>query len=216
MPTEKHASSDVAFTPAVKAIQAKKGSRSAYARMEERGGWATEITDDLAAFIAEQNSFFLATASAEGQPYIQHRGGPPGFLRVLDETTLAFADYRGNRQYISLGNLGENPKVHLFLIDYATRRRIKIWGEAAVVDDPELLAALMPAGYDARPEQVIVIQVSAWDMNCPQHIPQKLESADVEKALAARDARIAALEAELSRLRAPKGHDLRGSYDVAT
>jgi uncharacterized protein len=176
MSTEKHASSDVAFTPAVKAIQARKGSRGAYARMEERGGWETEITDDLAAFIAEQNSFFFATASADGQPYVQHRGGPPGFLRVLDETTLAFADYRGNRQYISLGNLTENPKVHLFLIDYVTRRRIKIWGEAVVVeDDPALLAELMPAGYAARPEQVIVIHVTAWDENCPQHIPRKVD-----------------------------------------
>jgi hypothetical protein len=203
MPTEKHASSDVAFTPAVKAIQTRKGSRGAYARMEERGGWETSISDELASFIAEQNSFFLATANAEGQPYIQHRGGPPGFLRVLDETTLGFADYRGNRQYISLGNLVENPKVHLFLIDYATRQRIKIWGEAKVVEgDPALLAKLMPAGYDARPEQAIVIHVTAWDANCPQHIPQKLQAEDVAKALATRDAKIAALESELARLRA--------------
>jgi predicted pyridoxine 5'-phosphate oxidase superfamily flavin-nucleotide-binding protein len=203
MPTPKHASSDVAFTPAVKAIQTRKGSRSAYARMEERGGWETSISDELASFIAEQNSFFLATASADGQPYIQHRGGPPGFLRVLDDATLAFADYRGNRQYISLGNLAENAKVHLFLIDYATRQRIKIWGEAKVVeDDPALLAKLMPAGYDARPEQAIVIHVTAWDANCPQHIPQKLQAEDVAKALAARDAKIAALEAELARRRA--------------
>lgn len=200
--TTKHASSDVAFTPAVKAIQTRKGSRGAYARMEERGGWETEITDELAEFIGEQNSFFLATANAEGQPYIQHRGGPPGLLRVLDETTLAFADYRGNRQYMSLGNLTENPKVHLFLIDYETRRRIKIWGEARVVEnDPELLAKLMPEGYSARSEQAIVIRVTAWDENCPQHIPMKVEADDVAKALAARDAKIAALEAELARLR---------------
>jgi predicted pyridoxine 5'-phosphate oxidase superfamily flavin-nucleotide-binding protein len=175
MATHHRASSDVAFTSAVKAVQTRKGSRAAYARMEERGGWETEITGELADFIGEQNSFFLATASADGQPYIQHRGGPPGFLRVLDATTLAFADYRGNRQYISLGNLAENPKVHLFLIDYATRRRIKIWGEAVVVeDDPALLAELMPEGYDARPEQAIIIHVSAWDENCPQHIPRKV------------------------------------------
>ena len=175
MPPERHASSDVAFTSAVKAIQTRRGSRAPYARMEARGGWETSITEDLAAFVGEQNSFFLATANADGQPYIQHRGGPPGFLRVLDETTLAFADYRGNRQYISLGNLSENPKVHLFLIDYATQRRIKIWGEARVVeDDPALLASLMPAGYDARPEQAIVIHVTAWDENCPQHIPRKV------------------------------------------
>jgi uncharacterized protein len=167
--------SDVAFTEAVKAIQTRKGSRKAYARMEEGGGWDTVISEDLAAFIAEQDSFFLATANADGQPYIQHRGGPPGFLRVLDETTLAFADFRGNRQYISIGNLTENPKVHLFLIDYETRRRIKIWGEAKVVeDDPALLAKLMPVGYDARPERALVIHVTAWDENCPQHIPRKV------------------------------------------
>ena len=164
--------SDVAFTPSVKAIQARKGSRNAYARMEKGAGWETEISPELAAFLAKQNSFFLATASADGQPYIQHRGGPPGFLRVLDATTLGFADFRGNRQYISLGNLAENPKVHLFFVDYATRTRIKVWGEAVVVeDDPELLKELTPADYDARPEQAIIIHVTAWDMNCPQHIP---------------------------------------------
>ena len=196
-------SSDVAFTPAVKSIQARKGSREAYARMERRGGWQTAIDDDLAAFIGQQTSWFLATANAAGQPYIQHRGGPPGFLRVLDPHTLAFADYRGNRQYISQGNLTENPKVHLFLIDYANKQRVKIWGEARVVeDDPALLAALMPEAYDARPEQAIVIAVTAWDANCPQHIPQRLEAADVTASLAARDAKIAALEAEVRTLRA--------------
>ncbi|HSO37480.1 MAG TPA: pyridoxamine 5'-phosphate oxidase family protein [Labilithrix sp.] len=193
--------SDVAFTDSVKAIQTRKGSRKAYARMEEGGGWSTTIPDDLAAFIAEQNSFFLATANAAGQPYIQHRGGPPGFLHVLDETTLAFADFRGNRQYISLGNLAENPKVHLFLIDFAQRRRVKIWGEAKVVeDDPALVARLTPPGYDARPERAFVIHVAAWDENCPQHIPQRLEAADVAQALAARDRRIAELEATIARL----------------
>jgi predicted pyridoxine 5'-phosphate oxidase superfamily flavin-nucleotide-binding protein len=166
--------------------------------MEQGRGWQTTIDDELADFIGAQVSFFLATASAAGQPYIQHRGGPPGFLRVLDERTLAFADYHGNRQYISLGNLSENPRVHLFLIDYAHRRRIKIWGTARVVDDdPELLATLMPAGYDARPAQAIVIQVEAWDANCPQHIPQRLEARDVAEALQRRDARIAQLEAAL-------------------
>ncbi|CAN5915124.1 pyridoxamine 5'-phosphate oxidase family protein [soil metagenome] len=193
--------SDVAFTDSVKAIQTRKGSRKAYARMEEGGGWSTTIPDDLAAFIAEQNSFFLATANAAGQPYIQHRGGPPGFLHVLDETTLAFADFRGNRQYISLGNLAENPKVHLFLIDFAQRRRVKIWGEAKVVeDDPALVARLTPPGYDARPERAFVIRVAAWDENCPQHIPPRLEAAEVAQALAARDRRIAELEATIARL----------------
>jgi predicted pyridoxine 5'-phosphate oxidase superfamily flavin-nucleotide-binding protein len=197
--------SDVAFTPAVKAVQARKGSRRAYARMEQGAGWETEITADLAAFIAKQSSFFLATANAEGQPYIQHRGGPPGFLRVLDATTLGLADFRGNRQYISLGNLAENPKVQLFLIDYATRTRIKIWGEAVVIeDDPSLLAELMPEGYDARPEQAMIIQVKAWDANCPQHIPRLVPADDVAKLtdqLKSRDAKIATLEAEIARLR---------------
>jgi predicted pyridoxine 5'-phosphate oxidase superfamily flavin-nucleotide-binding protein len=196
-------SSDIAFTPTVKALQTKRGSRSAYARMEERGGWQTTVTPDLAAFIAAQTSMFLATASQDGQPYIQHRGGPAGFLRILDERTLAFADYAGNRQYISTGNLADNPKAYLFLIDYARRRRIKIWGTARVVDDdPALMDALMPADYPARPEQVIVFTVSAWDTNCPQHIPQRFEAADVAAALNERDARIAELEAEVARLRA--------------
>jgi uncharacterized protein len=127
--------SDLAFTPAVKAIQSARGSRAGYARMEQRGGWRTELDASIEAFIAAQRSFFLATANASGQPYIQHRGGPPGFLRVLDPKTLAFADFKGNRQYISIGNLSENPKVHLFLIDYATQSRVKIWGEARVIDD---------------------------------------------------------------------------------
>ncbi|HEY3677523.1 MAG TPA: pyridoxamine 5'-phosphate oxidase family protein, partial [Bradyrhizobium sp.] len=132
-------SSDVAFTPAVKAIQSRKGSRDAYAQVEENGGWRTEVDDNLAAFLAQADSFFLATASADGQPYIQHRGGPKGFVKVLDKTTLAFADYSGNRQFISQGNLSENPKAHIFLIDYAHRRRVKIWGEARVVDDDPAL-----------------------------------------------------------------------------
>jgi predicted pyridoxine 5'-phosphate oxidase superfamily flavin-nucleotide-binding protein len=195
-------SSDVAFTPAVKAVQARKGSRAAYARVEQSGGWRTEIDDDLAAFLAGQDSLFLATASADGQPTIQHRGGPKGFVRILDNNTLAFADYSGNRQYITQGNLAENPKANIFLIDYAHRRRVKIWGEARVVDDdPALLKSLMPAGYKARPEQVILFKISAWDTNCPQHIPQKFDAADVLAALASRDARIAELEAELAKLK---------------
>jgi predicted pyridoxine 5'-phosphate oxidase superfamily flavin-nucleotide-binding protein len=192
-------SSDVAFTPAVKTIQARKGSRSAYARVEQHGGWRTEIDEDLAAFLAAQDSMFLATASADGQPYIQHRGGPKGFIRILDKNTLAFADYSGNRQYITQGNLSENPKANIFLMDYAHRRRVKIWGEARVVDDdPALTKSLMPQGYKARPEQVILFKVSAWDTNCPQHIPQKFDAADVAAALASRDSRIAELEAELA------------------
>ena len=195
-------SSDVAFTPAVKAIQARKGSREAYAHVEENGGWRTEIDDKLAAFLADTNSFFLATASADGQPYIQHRGGPKGFIKILDKTTIAFADYAGNRQYITQGNLSENPRAHIFIMDYAHRRRVKIWGEARVVDDdPALLDSLMPKGYRARPEQVVIFKIAAWDTNCPQHIPQKFDAADVAAALAQRDARISELEAELAKLR---------------
>ncbi|WP_294541313.1 pyridoxamine 5'-phosphate oxidase family protein [uncultured Rhodoblastus sp.] len=195
-------SSDIAFTPSVKAVQERKGSRRAYAHVEENGGWPTRITPELAAFIAAQTSVFLATANSLGQPTIQHRGGPPGFLRVLDEATIGFADFTGNRQYITLGNLAENDRAHLFLIDYATRKRIKIWGRARVVEDDEtLLAELMPRDYRARPSQAILFSVSAWDANCPQHIPQKIDAADVAAALAERDDRIRALEAELAALR---------------
>jgi predicted pyridoxine 5'-phosphate oxidase superfamily flavin-nucleotide-binding protein len=195
-------SSDVAFTESVKAIQARRGSRGAYARMEERGGWKTAITPELGEFIAAQRSFFLATANLEGQPYVQHRGGPPGFLHVLDERTLAFADFSGNRQYITLGNLAQNPRAHLFLIDYAERTRVKIWGEASVVEsDPKILERLRPIDYRARVEQAIVFRVSAWDANCPQHIPRRFEAEDVEAKLRKRDERIEELEAELRQLR---------------
>jgi predicted pyridoxine 5'-phosphate oxidase superfamily flavin-nucleotide-binding protein len=197
--------SDVAFTPAVKAIQARKGSREAYAEVEQNGGWRTEIDQDLAAYLTEANSAYLATASADGQPYIQHRGGPKGFIRVLDKNTLAFADYRGNRQYITQGNLSENTKAYIFVMDYVHRRRVKLWGEARVVDDDDaLLKSLMPRGYKARGEQVILFRVSAWDTNCPQHIPQKFDAADVAAMLASRGTRIAELEAELAALKGEK------------
>jgi len=195
-------SSDVAFTPAVKAVQARKGSRAAYGRMEEKGAWQTSITPDLASFIAAQTSVFLATVNADGQPYIQHRGGPVGFLHVLDDKTIGFADFAGNRQYISQGNLADNPKAHLFLIDYVHKKRVKIWGEARIVEgDEKLISQLMPDDYKARPEQSILFTVSAWDANCPQHIPQRFEAADVAAALAERDARIETLQAEIKRLR---------------
>lgn len=201
-------SSDVAFTPAVKAIQSRKGSRMMYAHVEDRGGWRTEVDEGLASFLAEANSFYFATASADGQPYIQHRGGPKGFIKVLDKNTLAFADYKGNQQYITQGNLSENPKTYIFVMDYAHRRRVKLWGEARVVeDDDALLQSLMPKGYKARPEQAILFRIEAWDTNCPQHIPQKFDAADVAAALASRDARIVELEAELAALKgepAPK------------
>ena len=196
--------SDVAFTPAVKSIQTRKGSREAYSHVEQRG-WRTEVDENLAAFLAEANSFYFATASADGQPYIQHRGGPKDFLKVLDKQTLAFTDYAGNQQYLTQGNLSENPKAYIFVMDYAHRRRVKIWGEAHVVeDDPALTQSLMPRGYRARPEQVIVFKIAAWDTNCPQHIPQKFDAADVAAALAARDARIAELEAEVAALKEEK------------
>ena len=202
MPDTVTSSSDVAFTPAVKSIQARKGSREAYAHVEQHGGWRTEIDDNLAGLLGQTNSFYLATASADGQPYIQHRGGPKGFIKLLDKTTLAFADFSGNRQYITQGNLSENPRSYIFVMDYAHRRRIKIWGEARVVDDdPALTASLMPHGYKARPEQVILFKIAAWDTNCPQHIPQKFDAADVAAALALRDGRIAELEAELATLK---------------
>jgi len=194
--------SDIAFTPTVKAIQARKGSRHGYARMEEGGSWASTITPELQAFIAQQTSFYMATANADGQPYIQHRGGPAGFLRVLDEHTLAMVDFAGNKQYISQGNLSENPKAHLFLMDYAHRQRIKIWGEAKVIEgDAELMAKLMPSDYKAKAEQVILFTVTAWDANCPQHIPVRFDAALVQKALDERDQRIRDLEAEIARLR---------------
>jgi uncharacterized protein len=194
-------SSDVAFTPTVKALQARKGSRASYERLEEKGGWQTCITPELADFIQAQTSIFLATVNAEGQPYIQHRGGPAGFLRVLDHKTIGFADFAGNKQYITQGNLADNPKAHLFLIDYVHKKRVKIWGEAHVVENDELTAQLMPGGYKARPEQAILFTVSAWDANCPQHIPQRFEVLDVAVALAERDSRLDALQAEIKRLR---------------
>ncbi len=167
--------------------------------MEERGGWQTTITPDLAAFVGDVRSFFLASANAEGQPYIQHRGGPPGFLKVIDEHTFGLADFKGNRQFISQGNLEENPKAFIFLIDYMLRRRIKIWGKARMGEaDAALAARLMPEGYGAKPEQILLFDLEAWDANCPHHIPQRFEAEDVARALAERDARIAELEALLA------------------
>ena len=193
--------SDIVFTPSVKAQQQAHGSRHAYARMEQGRGWQTGITDEVRGFIEAQTTLFMATANLDGQPYIQHRGGPPGFLHVLDEHTIAFADFTGNRQFISTGNLADNPKAQLFLMDYARRQRLKIWGEARVETDPALVEKLMPAGYKARAEQAIVFTVKAWDANCPQHIPQLIPVDEVVPAIVERDARIAELEKELAALR---------------
>ena len=194
-------SSDIAFTPAVKALQAARGSRDAYAIREGRGGFRTVIEADLIRFLAEVDTAYLATANAEGQPYAQHRGGPKGFIRALDDHTIGFADFSGNRQYISTGNLAENDKAFLFLMDYAHRRRVKLWGHARIVEgDAALTARLMPEGYRARPEQVILFTVAAWDTNCSQHIPQKFDAADVAAAFGRLEERIATLEAENARL----------------
>ncbi len=196
-------SSDISFTPSVKRAQERRGGTPAYRHIEAHGGWRTDITPDLAAYLAARDSVYFATASAAGQPYIQHRGGPPGFLHVLDAHTIGFADYAGNRQYITLGNLAENPQAQLFAMDYAERRRVKLWGTARVVDDdPALLARLMPEGYKARPERAILFTVAAWDTNCPKHIPQKFDAADVAVAVERLQSRIAALEAENAAMRA--------------
>src|SRR5689334_20056951 len=195
-------SSDIAFTPRVKAIQAERGSRGNYARMEERGGFRTELTQDLAQFLAHIDTAFLATANAQGQPYAQHRGGPKGFIKILGPKTLGFADFKGNRQYVTTGNLAENERAFLFLMDYAHRRRVKMWGRARVVaDDDALVERLMPEAYEARPEQAILFEVEAWDINCPQHIPQKIDGADVARVLTELQDRIAVLEAENAALR---------------
>jgi predicted pyridoxine 5'-phosphate oxidase superfamily flavin-nucleotide-binding protein len=198
-----HPSSDIAFTAAVKAIQTQRGSRHAYAKREARGGFSTAITPDLAAFVSEVDTAYLATANHVGQPYVQHRGGPKGFIRIVDDKTLGFADYAGNRQYITIGNLAENDRAFLFLMDYANRRRVKLWGRARVIeDDPALIEALMPAGYRARPEQAILFTLEAWDINCSQHIPIKFDAQDVAAVVAKLKARVDELTAENDRLRA--------------
>jgi len=196
-------SSDVAFTPSVKSIQSRKGSRHGYERMETGGSWQTEISTDLAAFIESRNTVYLATVNAEGQPYIQHRGGPAGFLKVLDSKTIGFADFSGNRQYITQGNLLENPKAFLFLMDYTFRQRVKIWGQAKVIeDDADLIERLRPADYNARVEQAIIFTVTAWDANCPQHIPRMVDATVVQELLTEKDRKIADLERQIAALKA--------------
>jgi predicted pyridoxine 5'-phosphate oxidase superfamily flavin-nucleotide-binding protein len=170
--------------------------------MEARGGFQTKLTPDFIAFLTEVDTAYLATANAAGQPYVQHRGGPKGFISALDETTLGFADYVGNRQYITLGNLAENDQAFLFLMDYAHRRRIKTWGRARFVEaDPELISKLMPKDYPARTERAVLFEVKAWDVNCPRYIPQKLDAVEVAEVLAKLQSRIEALEAENDKLR---------------
>ncbi len=194
--------SDIAFTPAVKAWQARLGSRAGYARMAEKRDWSDSVTPDLAAFLAERDSFYLATASAEGRPYIQHRGGPAGFLKAIDDKHLAFADFGGNKQYISAGNLSENDRASIFLMDYANRQRIKLWGRARVVeDDAALLERLADPAYRATPERAVVFEIEAWDVNCPQHIARRYTDDQIAPALAKLPARIDELEAEVKALK---------------
>lgn len=193
--------SDIAFSPAVKAVQTRLGSRGGYARMERGGGWQTTVTPDLVEFLSRLDMFYLGTASADGQPYIQYRGGPPGFLKAIDERTLAFADFGGNRQYISVGNLSENPRAFVFLMDYEHQRRVKLWGTARVVeDDPALLGRLSDPSYDAPVERAIVLAVEAWDANCPQHIHPRIPAERAAQQVERLQRRIAELE---DRLRSP-------------
>ena len=194
--------SDIAFTPTVKSAQQQRGSREAYARVEQRGGWQTEITPELSDFIAERDSFYFGTATADGQPYIQHRGGSKGFLKMLDDRTLAFADFAGNAQYISVGNLDENDKAFIFLMDYSNRRRVKVWGSASYVeDDQQLLADLVDDEYSGRVERAILFRVRTWDINCPQHIKMRFSERELASVVADYERRIRELEAELQRLR---------------
>lgn len=195
--------SDIAFTPAVKAIQSEKGSRSSYSRMEERGGWQTTVTPELEAFLADLDMFYLGTSNAEGQPYIQYRGGVPGFLKVIDKKTLGFADFGGNRQYISWGNLRENSKAFIFLMDYVHSRRIKLWGNAKVVEgNAALEEKLRDPDYPGKVERVILFEIAAWDINCPQHIHKRFPQKQVAPLIEELQSRIASLEARLKEFEA--------------
>ena len=194
--------SDIAFTKAVKSVQQRLGSRQGYARMERGEGWQTRITPDLAEFLAELDMFYLGTSSADGQPYIQHRGGPPGFLKVIDDNTLAFADFGGNRQYITVGNLSENPRAFVFLMDYANSRRVKLWGTARVVEnDAKLLERLRDPSYPGKVERAIVFIVEAWDTNCPQHITKRFSERQIAPFIEKLEERVRGLEAELPAMR---------------
>jgi len=193
--------SNLVFTPTVQKAQEQRGSAKHYADRTAEG-FPDKVTPELAAFIAEQDTAFLATANAQGAPYIQHRGGPKGFIKVIDEHTLGFADYKGNRQYITLANLSENPHAYLFLLDPARRQRIKLWGRARVVEnDPALVARLFDKGYKAKPERAILFTIEAWDVNCSAHIVTRFTEAEIGEALEKVQTKIAELEAENARLR---------------
>ena len=189
---------DVMFSPAVKAEQTRLGSR---AQFEDRE-WKTEITDDLRQFLAVIDTFFFATASADGRPYIQHRGGPPGFLKPIGTHMLAFADFAGNRQYITLGHLKENDRAHIFIPHFATRQRVKLWGRARIVEgDLELMERLVDPAYKARPERAIAFSLEVWDGNCPQHIVPRYTEAEIAPAVDRLAQRIKELEEEVALLK---------------
>lgn len=189
---------DLAYSKSVKAMQRDLGTRERNAELE-REARNTDVTEGLSTYLAERTSIFLATAARSGWPYVQHRGGPKGFVRALDRHTLAFADYPGNKQYITLGNLAENPKAIIFAINHAERQRVKIWGEAELVEeDRALLDALMPPSNAIYVTRAIRFRVLAWDINCASHIPRLFTLEEVEAASAAMLARIAELEAQLA------------------
>jgi predicted pyridoxine 5'-phosphate oxidase superfamily flavin-nucleotide-binding protein len=194
--------STLVFTPAALKAQAERGSAKAYEQRVTEG-FPDKVTTELAQFIAGLDTAFLATATADGAPYIQHRGGPKGFIKVIDERTLGFADYRGNRQYITIANLSENDRAFLFLLDPARKQRTKLWGRARVVEnDAALVEKLFDKGYKARPERAILFTIEAWDVNCSQHIVARFSEAELEEAFNTVQAKIAALEDENARLRA--------------
>ncbi len=200
-----HQFSKIAFTPTIRALQEADGSRASYAKSELGEPHHDRLGEREAAFIAMRDSFYLATVTETDWPYIQHRGGPAGFLRVLDEKTIAFADFRGNRQFVSVGNLAKNDRVALILMDYAHQARLKILGHARVTelkDDPALTAKLALPGYRAKPERAFLITVDAFDWNCPQHITQRFTADDVQHSVGAMNRRITELEAEVRRLTA--------------
>ena len=193
--------SDIVLTPAARREQTKRGTAKHYDRKVE-AGYPDRVTPDLAGFIAELDTAFLATVSADGAPYIQHRGGPKGFIKVMDDRTLAFADFAGNKQYITLGNLAGNDRAYLFLLDFANKQRIKVWGRARVVEnDPALMERLVEPGYRARPERAILFQIEAWDINCSQHITARYTEGEVAIAVDGLRKRLTELEAENARLR---------------
>lgn len=189
--------SDIVFTPRVKQLQEQYNSRKAYARMEQSGGWNTKATEDLAQFLTQIDSFYIGTANTEGQPYIQHRGGQKGFLKVIDDHHLGFADFSGNKQYISLGNLSENNKSTIFLMHYPSQTRIKLWGTASVSEDISLINQLKDDMYHAKIERAIVFKITAWDVNCKQHIKQRFTAEDIEKLTQPLHDKIKTLEAQL-------------------